>query len=65
MIYNHYIFCFNVFLVSVPLNNIEDFLWKPLFKKAAKCELNGTLYELKHNINVDACKYTYISIFLN
>ncbi|XP_068974470.1 uncharacterized protein TAF1C-like isoform X1 [Bombus flavifrons] len=44
-------------LVSVPLDNIEDFLWKPLFEKAAKCELSGTLYELKHNVNVDACMF--------
>ncbi|KAG6797130.1 hypothetical protein HZU73_07516 [Apis mellifera caucasica] len=42
-------------LVSTPLDNIEEFLWKPLFKKAAKCELNGSLYELKHNVNVDIC----------
>ncbi|XP_029040385.1 uncharacterized protein LOC114874863 [Osmia bicornis bicornis] len=42
-------------LVSVPVVNEEEYLWKPLLQKAAKCELEGSLYELKHNINANAC----------
>ncbi|CAK9830885.1 hypothetical protein ANTRET_LOCUS7976 [Anthophora retusa] len=42
-------------LVSAPLVNVEEYLWKPLLQKAAKCKLDSSLYELKHNINVDAC----------
>ncbi|XP_012147864.1 TATA box-binding protein-associated factor RNA polymerase I subunit C-like [Megachile rotundata] len=42
-------------LVSAPIENVEEFLWKPLLQKGAKCELDGTLYELKHIINKDTC----------
>ncbi|XP_017763570.1 PREDICTED: uncharacterized protein LOC108553256 [Eufriesea mexicana] len=42
-------------LVSTPLDNVEEFFWKLQLRKAAKCELSGSLYELKHNISVDTC----------
>ncbi|OAD52878.1 hypothetical protein WN48_11255 [Eufriesea mexicana] len=44
-------------LVSTPLDNVEEFFWKLQLRKAAKCELSGSLYELKHNISVDTCRY--------
>ncbi|KZC10848.1 PREDICTED: uncharacterized protein LOC107189068 [Dufourea novaeangliae] len=40
-------------LVAAPINNVEEFLWKPVFQKATKCKLDGPLFELKHNINVN------------
>ncbi|KOC68409.1 hypothetical protein WH47_03567 [Habropoda laboriosa] len=42
-------------LVSAPLVNGGECLWKLLLQKGAKCELNSSLYELKHNVNVDTC----------
>ena len=42
-------------LVAAPIVSTEEFLWRPLLQAAAKCELDGSLYELKHNINVDTC----------
>ncbi|XP_043265581.1 uncharacterized protein LOC122405127 [Colletes gigas] len=42
-------------LVATPVVNVEEFLWKPLFQKAAKCDLDGSLYELKYNINSNTC----------
>ncbi|KAK9304854.1 hypothetical protein QLX08_003922 [Tetragonisca angustula] len=48
---NILLFPFMEELVCTPIDNIEEFLWKPQFEKAAKCELNGLLYELKHTID--------------
>ncbi|CAL7946110.1 unnamed protein product [Xylocopa violacea] len=52
---NILIFPFMGELVTAPFYNIEEFLWKPLLQKAAKCELDGSLYELKHNVSDDKC----------
>lgn len=46
--------------MSIPLDNVEEFFWKLQLRKAAKCELSGSLYELKHNISADTCKYKYL-----
>ncbi|XP_076178174.1 TATA box-binding protein-associated factor RNA polymerase I subunit C-like isoform X2 [Ptiloglossa arizonensis] len=43
-------------LVAAPITNVEDFLWKPLFRRASKCNITGPLYELKYNINGNTCK---------
>ncbi|XP_017877115.1 uncharacterized protein LOC108623245 isoform X2 [Ceratina calcarata] len=42
-------------LVSAPLVAAENYLWKPLLNQSAKCELDGSLYELKHNLTTDRC----------
>ncbi|XP_076751559.1 TATA box-binding protein-associated factor RNA polymerase I subunit C-like [Xylocopa sonorina] len=52
---NILIFPFMGELVTAPINNVEEFLWKPLLQKAAKCELDGSLYELKHYVSDDKC----------
>ncbi|XP_054005973.1 uncharacterized protein LOC128890953 [Hylaeus anthracinus] len=42
-------------LVAAPIVNVEEYIWKPLFQRASKCNLIGSLYELKHNINGGTC----------
>ncbi|XP_076279135.1 TATA box-binding protein-associated factor RNA polymerase I subunit C-like [Lasioglossum baleicum] len=42
-------------LVATPVVNVDEFFWKPMLQKAAKCELDGSLFELKHNINSNSC----------
>ncbi|XP_076245686.1 TATA box-binding protein-associated factor RNA polymerase I subunit C-like isoform X2 [Calliopsis andreniformis] len=52
---NIFLFPFMGDLVATPMVNVEEFLWRPQLQKAAKCELDGSLYELKHNVNTDTC----------
>ncbi|XP_033325282.1 TATA box-binding protein-associated factor RNA polymerase I subunit C-like [Megalopta genalis] len=52
---NILLFPFKDELVATPVVNVDEFFWKPVLPKAAKCELNGSLFELKHSINPNSC----------
>ena len=44
-------------LVATSISPLEGFLWKPKFENAAKCDLDGVLYELRNNIENNFCKF--------